>query len=185
MIAYFIIACEIAFWVFVVAGLSVRYVLGLKRLGAVMLMVTPVIDVILLVATIMDLQRGAMASMVHGLAAVYVGVSIAYGHKMIAWADRRFLYWFKGGEKPVTQKLYGRECARQERSGWYRHLLSWCIGCGVLLAMIWWVGDTERTMAFASLVRVWGIILAIDFAVSFSYTLWPRKIPDKKEIHKM
>ena len=33
MIAYFIIGCEIAFWIFVAAGLCVRYLLGMKRLG--------------------------------------------------------------------------------------------------------------------------------------------------------
>lgn len=67
MIGYFIIGCEIAFWVFVFAGLSVRYLLGMKRIGIGLLMATPVIDLLLLVATVMDLQRGATASMIHGI----------------------------------------------------------------------------------------------------------------------
>ncbi len=71
MIAYFIIGCEIAFWIFVAAGLCVRYLLGKKRLGVALLMATPIIDLLLLVATVVDLQRGATASMVHGIAAIY------------------------------------------------------------------------------------------------------------------
>ncbi|MHA7584468.1 2TM domain-containing protein [Paenibacillus vandeheii] len=180
LIAYFIIGCEIAFWVFVAAGLSVRYLLGMKRLGIALLMATPIVDVLLLIATVMDLQRGATASLVHGIAAIYIGASIAYGHQMIAWADRYFLYWFKGGENPRRRKVYGSEHASRERGGWYRHLLAWCIGSLFLLAMIWWIGDAERTAAFFNLIRVWGIILGIDFIISFSYTLWPRKMPVKK-----
>ncbi|WFR63635.1 hypothetical protein P9222_04905 [Paenibacillus amylolyticus] len=177
MIGYFIIGCEIAFWLFVFAGLSVKYLLGMKRLGIGLLMATPIVDLLLLVATVMDLQRGATAGMIHGIAAVYIGVSIAYGHQMIAWADRYFLYWFKGGENPRNNKLYGREHASRERSGWYRHLLAWVIGSTFLFAMIWWIGDAERTAAFYNLIKVWGIILGIDFLISFSYSLWPRKVP--------
>lgn len=183
MIGYFIIGCEIAFWVFVFAGLSVRYLLGMKRIGIGLLMATPVIDLLLLVATVMDLQRGATASMIHGIAAVYIGASIAYGHQMIAWADRYFLYWFKGGENPRSNMLYGREHASRERSGWFRHLLAWAIGSAFLLAMIWWIGDAERTAVFNNLIRVWGMILGIDFLISFSYSLWPRKVPARNVKH--
>ena len=77
MVAYFIIACEIAFWIFVAAGLSIRYMLGKKRLGLALLAATPIVDVLLLVATAVDLRRGATASMVHGIAAIYIGVSVA------------------------------------------------------------------------------------------------------------
>lgn len=180
MIAYFIIGCEIAFWIFVAAGLSVRYLLGMKRLGVGLLMATPVIDLLLLVATVMDLQRGATASTVHGIAAIYIGVSIAFGHQMIAWADRYFLFWFKGGENPRSRKAYGREHASQERHGWFRHLAAYIIGSSFLLIMIWWIGDPARTEAFVNIVRVWGIILVIDFIISFSYTFWPKKMPAKK-----
>jgi hypothetical protein len=179
MIAYFIIACEIAFWVFVAAGLSVRYMLGQKRLGWALLAATPIVDVLLLIATVIDLQRGAEASMVHGIAAIYVGVSIAFGHQMIAWADRYFQYWFRGGENPRKNKLYGREHARNERMGWIRHLLAWSIGSAILYLIILWIGDAARTEVFTGLIRVWGLVLGIDFLISFSYSLWPKKAPAK------
>lgn len=180
MIAYFIIGCEIAFWIFVIAGLSVRYLLGMKKLGMGLLAATPVVDLLLLIATVIDLQRGATAGLVHGIAAIYIGVSIAYGHQMIAWADRYFQFWFKGGNHPRKMKRYGKDHANHERKGWLRHVVAWCIGSGFLYIMIWWIGDPERTKAFSDLVRVWGVILVIDFVISFSYTLWPKKEPLKK-----
>ncbi|CAI6085861.1 hypothetical protein PAECIP112173_04786 [Paenibacillus sp. JJ-100] len=179
MIAYFIIACEIAFWVFVAAGLSVRYMLGNKRLGMALLVATPIIDVLLLIATVIDLHSGATASMVHGIAAIYIGVSIAFGHQMIAWADRYFQYWFKAGENPKKSKPYGREHARNERKGWIRHLLAWSIGSALLYIMIWWIGDPARTEVFSGLIRVWALVLGIDFLISFSYSLWPKREPAK------
>lgn len=180
VIAYFIIGCEIAFWIFVIAGLSVRYFLGMKRVGMGLLAATPVVDLLLLIATVIDLQRGATASLVHGIAAIYIGVSIAYGHQMIAWADRYFQFWFKGGSHPREMKRYGKDHANHERKGWLRHAVAWCIGSGFLYIMIWWIGDPERTKAFSDFVQIWGIILVIDFVISFSYTLWPKKEPMKK-----
>ncbi|MCP1136768.1 hypothetical protein NKT34_26300 [Paenibacillus polysaccharolyticus] len=179
MVAYFIIACEIAFWIFVAAGLSVRYMLGKKRLGLALLAATPIVDVLLLIATVVDLQRGATASMVHGIAAIYIGVSIAFGHQMIAWADGYFQYWFRGGENPRRNKLYGREHARNERIGWVRHLLAWSIGSALLYIMIWWIGDPARTEVFSGLIRVWAMVLGIDLVISISYSFWPRKAPAK------
>jgi hypothetical protein len=36
------------------------------------------------------------------------------------------------------------------------------------------VGDLDRTQALVSTAALWTLVLAIDFAISFSYTLWPR-----------
>lgn len=171
----FIIGCEVAFWVFVLAGLVCRYLLGWKRAGAMLLVCTPIVDLALLVATALDLRSGAEAGFFHGLAAVYIGVSIAFGHGMIRWADERFAYRFAGGPPPRKKAKHGAEHARQERRGWLLHLLAWAIGCALLLGMIAWVGAADRTTALTNLIRLWSVILGIDFIISFSYTFWPRK----------
>lgn len=36
-------------------------------------------------------------------------------------------------------------------------------------------GDAAETDALIKVLRTWTLVLAIDFAISFSYTLWPRK----------
>ena len=103
-IAWMIIAAEIGFWVVIIAGLVTRYIFNKKRLGLFFLALTPVIDLILLLVTAADLYNGATATQVHAIAAIYLGVSIAFGKSMIRWADERFLYYVKKqGTKPVRK----------------------------------------------------------------------------------
>ncbi|WP_164670888.1 2TM domain-containing protein [Virgibacillus doumboii] len=175
MIGWFIVACEIGFWVFVLSGLVARYILKKKKLGAVLLICTPVVDLLLLIATVIDLKNGATATTVHGVAAIYIGVSVAFGHQMIDWADRYFSYWFADGKKPVKKKKYGKEYAKRERGGWYRHLLAWCIGTAILGGIILYINNPSQTEVLFRTLQFWSLILVIDFVISFSYTLFPKK----------
>ncbi|MBD8006966.1 hypothetical protein [Bacillus norwichensis] len=175
MIGWLIIGCEIGFWIFVIAGLFTRYMLKRKKLGGYLLLCTPIVDLILIAATVVDLKNGAVADIFHSLAAIYIGVTVGFGKRMIHWADERFAYTFAGGPKPKKAPRGGKEHARNERNGWYRHLLSWVIGCSLLLAMTAFVGDSSRTKALLDFIPRWGFFLAIDFIWSFSYTLWPKK----------
>jgi len=174
MITAFIIGCEIGFWLFVLIGLLCRYIFRLKKLGAIFLIATPLIDLALVIATIYDLRGGATATFAHSLAAIYIGVSIAWGHRMIKWADERFAHRFAGGPAPARKPKYGKDHARYERNGWLHHLLAWVIGAAILYGMILMVGDAVRTEVLFNTLRLWSIILVIDFVVSFSYSLWPR-----------
>ena len=67
-----------------------------------------------------------------------------------------------------------RAHAARERREWLRHLLAWATGTSLLGLGVLVVGDLERTQALASMAALWTLILAIDFVISFSYTLWPR-----------
>ncbi|RUS47275.1 hypothetical protein [Cohnella sp. AR92] len=171
----FIIGCEIAFWVFVLGGLACRYLLRKRRTGAALLLLTPVIDLVLLIATVFHLRDGAEAGFAHGLAAIYIGVSIAFGRSMVRWADERFAYRFAGGPPPRKKPKHGPEHARAERQAWLKHLLAWGIGCLLLYGMIALVGDDSRTKELPQVAQLWSIILLVDFLISFSYTIWPRK----------
>lgn len=175
MIGFLIVAAEIGFWALLLAGLTARYVLGLRRLGLVLLAMTPLVDVILLIATFVDLRGGAAATAWHALAAIYLGVSIAFGHRMIRWADERFAHRFAGGPAPTRPPRTGAAHARHERQGWYRHLLAFGIGATLLAGGILLVGDASRTEALSSRIQWWAVILVVDFMWSFSYTLWPRR----------
>ncbi len=79
MIVAVVVAVEIAFWVLLAAGLTARYVLRLPRAGVALLIAVPFVDLVLLAATVIDLRGGATAGVAHGLAAVYIGVSVAFG----------------------------------------------------------------------------------------------------------
>jgi len=175
MIAAFIVACEIGFWVFVLAGLLCRYVWNRKRLGGLLLLCTPLVDLALLIATVIDLRSGATAGFAHGAAAIYIGVSIAFGHQMVRWADVRFAHRFAGGPEPVKAPKYGSAHARHQIGQALRHGVAWIIGVVLLFAIVLFTGDDSRTAALSGTIRVWSIVLAIDLAFAFSYLIWPKK----------
>ncbi len=77
-------SCEITFWIVIILGLVTRYVFKKQTLGLVLLALTPVIDILLLIVTGVDLYNGATATIVHGIAAVYIGVSLAFGKSMVS-----------------------------------------------------------------------------------------------------
>lgn len=168
-----IVACEIGFWVFIVAGLLARYVLRRPRTGTVLLAMTPVADLVLLAATVLDLRAGAAAGIFHGLAALYLGFSIAYGHKMISWADARFAHRFADGPAPIRR--HGAECAKESWKDVLRTTLAVSIAAGLLWSLTVLVGDAGRTGGLAGLHPILGIVFLVDLIRAISYTLWPKK----------
>lgn len=173
-IVWLIIACEVAFWIVILAGLSARYLFRKERLGFWLLAMTPVIDLILLISTGIDLYRGASASTAHGLAAVYIGVSIAFGKNMIAWADEKFRVQVLK-HSPTRRPLYGLEHAKHYFKGFLRHILAYAIGAGLLVGLIYWVDAPDRTKALWDILRIWTVVLGIDFLITLSYFIWPKK----------
>ncbi|TCT19318.1 hypothetical protein EDD68_1181 [Melghiribacillus thermohalophilus] len=173
-IAWMIVACEIGFWIVIALGLFTRYVRKKDKLGLFFLALTPVIDLILLVITGLDLYWGATATTAHAIAAVYIGISIGFGKSMIKWADERFRYYVtKEGSKPI--KRYGMEFAKHYLKGWGRHLLSYLIGSGILAGLIFFINDSSRTEAFSRVLLLWTLVLGIDLIITISYFIWPRK----------
>lgn len=172
MILGAILACEIAFWVAIVAGLAARYIARRPRLGAILLALAPVIDVVLLALVAVDLLGGAHASWHHGLAALYIGISIAYGHRMVSWADAKFAQRFDGAQpRPkLTGAAYTRACWRDAALT----LLAAAIAGGVLWGLIAVVGVPERTSELNGFFPILGLIVAIDVLWAISYTLWPK-----------
>ena len=177
MIYVVIVACEVGFWVVLLACLAARYLLRFPQLGGVLLVCVPLVDLVLFAASVLDLSRGGEASVAHGLAAVYLGVSVVWGHSMVRWADARFAHRFAGGPPPERSPRFGSEHARYERRRWARHLLAWAVGCALLLGGIVFVGDPDRSGALREMAEGWTVVLAVDLLWSFSYTVWPRKRP--------
>lgn len=174
LIGWLIVGAEIAFWVVIFLGLIIRYVLKKKGLGLFFLALTPVIDLILLIATAVDLYNGATASTVHGIAAIYLGVSIAFGKSLIQWADRQFTYYvLKTGTKPV--KKYGYSYARHQIKGSLQHVLAFAIGAAFIFGIHYFIGDPERTANLLNPLRVWALVVVIDLAISASYFVWPKR----------
>ncbi|MDT0232785.1 hypothetical protein N8D74_05725 [Curtobacterium flaccumfaciens] len=168
-----IVACEIAFWVAILGGLTTRYLLRRPRLGAAMLVAAPVIDLVLLAVVTVDLLGGGTASWHHGLAAVYIGFSVAYGHRMIAWADVRFTHRFAGG--PAPERLSGRRYTARCWGDVLRTGLAVLIAGGIIGGLVLVVGDPDRTNELQGTVALLGVVLGVELLWAISYTIWPRR----------
>jgi hypothetical protein len=86
----------------------------------------------------------------------------------------RFEHRFAGGPPPERPPRSGREHAAREHREWLRHLVAWATGTALLAFGVLVVGDLDRSSALLSVVGLWTLVLAIDFLISFSHTLWPR-----------
>jgi hypothetical protein len=102
-----IAACEVGFWLVLAAGLVVRYALHRPRLGGALLVGVPLVDLALLVLTVVDLRRGSPVEAAHGLAAVYLGFSVVFGHAMVRAVDVRVAHRFRGGPAPNAKPASG------------------------------------------------------------------------------
>jgi hypothetical protein len=135
-VAALVVACEIAFWVFLVAAVVARYALHLRRTSTVLLLCEPLLEVVLLVATVGDLLQGAEPTWTHGLAAVYLGFTVGFGkltvHKVDAWVA----YRFAGGPQPEPRPRQGAGARRYEWRLWGRVVVAWVVACGVLAVLM-------------------------------------------------
>jgi hypothetical protein len=173
-----IVACEIGFWLLLGAGMVTRYLLGWRRTSAVLLAGAPAVDLILLVASVLDLRAGATASAAHGLAATYLGFSVAFGSITLRWADQRFAHRFAGGPPPQRPPRYGQARARHEWRLWLRALVGWAVACGLLGLAILAVADGARTAQLTGWISgLTAGLLIWALAWPLPYTVWPKTPP--------
>ncbi|QZN85327.1 hypothetical protein [Cellulomonas sp. C5510] len=131
-VAALVVACEVAFWVFLAAAVVARYVLRRRRLSTALLLCEPLLEVVLLVATVGDLLRGSEATWTHGLAALYLGFTVAFGKRTVHAVDAWVAHRFFGGPEPVRPPRHGPARVRYEWALWLRVLLAWAVACAVL-----------------------------------------------------
>ncbi|MGC4804769.1 hypothetical protein [Micromonospora sp. DT233] len=167
MIVAVIVACEIGFWLILGAGLFARYVLRRKRLGSVLLLFVPVTDLILIVASILDLRGGAAVDATHGLAAVYLGFSVAFGPDLIRWADGWFAHRFAGGPRPAKPPKYGAARVRYEWRAWLRCVLAWAITCAVTGVLALVARNAPNSQA------LWGYTVQVTVVTLIWFVGWP------------
>ncbi|EDY44929.1 hypothetical protein [Streptomyces sp. SPB074] len=181
MIVTLIVICEVSFWVLLAAGLAARYLLKLRRTSVVMLLCEPLLEVVLLVATAVDLRNGAKPSWEHGLAAIYIGFTVAYGHYTISRLDGWAAYRFGGAPRPAKPPKYGMPRARHEGKLWLRTLLAGAVASGLLQLATWYVGNGTSA---ADALRLWQLValraVGIHGVIAVTYLLWPKKAPTEE-----
>lgn len=156
-----ILACEIGFWVVLAAGLIARYALRRRRLSTVLLLSVPLIDLVLVTASIADVARGSEPEAVHGLAAMYLGFTVAFGHSIIRWADARAAHRFAGGPKPVKPPQRGLAGLAHEMRELAKAVLAAVIALGVIGTMSTVAGDGLLPPAQWLSDPLWGWALRI------------------------
>ena len=102
MILIAIAVAEVLFWVLLVAGLLTRYALRAPRVGAALLIATPIVDLVLLALTYIDLSSTHSSNFAHGLSALYIGYSITLGPTIIRAMDVRFARRFGTPDNNTT-----------------------------------------------------------------------------------
>ncbi|MEU2511469.1 hypothetical protein [Streptomyces syringium] len=180
MIVTLIIACEVGFWVLLAGGLSLRYLAKMPRTGAAVLLLEPVLELVLLVATAIDLRNGAEADWKHGLAAVYIGYSVGLGHATIKWVDQRFAHRFAGGPPPVKAPKYGTARTVHEWKTAGRWVLAAAVAMGLLQAAIWYVGDSGDISSLRAWQTKMLFVIGINLIIAASYTIWPKEPKDSR-----
>ncbi|MGW2838266.1 hypothetical protein ACWCWD_10780 [Streptomyces sp. NPDC001493] len=177
MIVTLIVICEIAFWALLATGLALRYAARRPRLGAAVLLCEPLLEVVLLVVTAIDLKNGADPDWKHGLAAVYIGFTLGLGRSTIRWVDARLAHRYAGGPKPVKPPKYGWARAAHE----WRVAARWTLAAGTAIALlqaaVWYVGGDGNTDPLRAwqLRMVW--VIGINLVVAGSYTVFPKRAP--------
>ncbi|MBD0424243.1 hypothetical protein AB0L35_03425 [Streptomyces sp. NPDC052309] len=176
MIVTLIIACEIGFWVLLAAGLSFRYLLRMPRTGMALLLAEPLLEVVLLVVTALDLKNGADPSWKHGLAALYIGYTVGHGHRTVKWLDGHAAHRIDGRPLPRPPR-YGMARALHEGKVWLGTVVAAAVATGLLRLAMWYVDDPARTGSLESWQYTAWRVAGIHGLIALSYAIWPKKAP--------
>src|SRR5690606_18126949 len=150
-------------------GLATRYLLRWRTVSTVLLAGVHVVNLALLVVTFLDLRRGTTADLMHGLAAVYIGVTLVFGHSMIRWADQRFAHRFAGGPPPVKPPKHGPARVRYEWREFGKEVAACAITAALLVAAVVFVADADQSAALLEWFPRMGLVLLVWFVVGPLY----------------
>lgn len=144
---FLIIGCEVAFWLILLLSLAIRYLLRREVLSSWLLFSLPLVDILLLIFTALDLRAGATATFAHGLAAAYVGFTIAFGSIAVRWADAHFAHRFASGPVPSKAPSGGWSAVRFDLELWLRCIVACVISLSLIEALIAVVANEAATQS--------------------------------------
>ncbi len=182
MIVTLIVVCEVAFWVLLAVGLALRYLAKRPRAGAVVLLCEPLLEVVLLLVTAVDLRNGAEPDWKHGLAAVYIGFTATHGHYLVRWADGHAAHLLGKGRRPARPPRHGMAHTVHEWKMCGRAIGAAAIAAALLQAAIWYIDDASQAAPLREWQSRMGVVAGISLLIAVSYTIWPRR-PKRADEH--
>ena len=199
---FFLITAEVVFWVCAIAFLLLRYWFQLKKLSLFVLIIFIVNDLWIALLAYFDYQRTGEFSIYQIIIVIIIVYAMTFGKSDFKKLDAFIKRWVakKRGE-PINEslhpvKLYGKAYALKEWKQFAGHFvvfvlvhIGFAIGVGFsdslqqtplndLFGM--WFDDENgkfpfNNEGFNKFSQVWLLILAIDFVITLSYTLFPKK----------
>ena len=127
--------------------------------------------------TAYDLKNGAEPGWEHGLAALYIGYTVAYGHYTIRWLDGHAAHRLAGGPPPAKPPRYGMARARHEGWLWLRTLLGAAVACALLQGAVWYVGADGDVSSLRSFQWTALRVVGIHGLIALTYLIRPKKGP--------
>ena len=138
--------CEIGFWLILLLALVFRYTLRKERLSLAMLYALPAVGAVLVIFTALDIRSGTQATFAHGLAAAYIGFTLAFGGHAVRWADVHFAHRFAGGPKPPKAPSRGWAAVRHELSLWLRCVVASAVTVVLVELLALLIEDDSATL---------------------------------------
>lgn len=198
----FLILAEVIFWVSTLSFLIVRYWFNLKRLSIAFFVLFIVNDLWIATMGYFDYMSTGEFSAYQIIILIVIAYAFLYGksdfQKLDIFIQRKVAKWrgLPKTELASIKPLYGKEHAKQERKNIYGHLLLFS-AVQVLFFFMFGLSDAVSTIQADTLIedwydqketelfykndtannitRIWALILAIDFVISMSYTIFPKK----------
>ena len=177
-----LIASEIIFFVFVGLALLLRYWFRLKKASIIAFIIVILNELAVFAIGVFDYIEVGTFSQFQMLIIIFIIYAILFGKsdfkKLDRWIQKKVAK-LKGEPIPdfgeeSKRKLYGKEHAKEERKGFYQHLIIFVIAQICFFLMLHFI-PMENTDLIAGISNVWTKVLIIDFIWSFSYTIWPKK----------
>jgi hypothetical protein len=163
MIYSAIVACEVAFWAFLGAGLVTRYVLNLRRASTPLLLGSPIADFLLVILVAVDVQAGTAPTQAHALAATYLGFSVVFGPDLVRWADRRVAARLGRGLEMGLPTRNSTTPLRDEWQLFFKAARAWAITVAILFALAALSGDLDDAAPLPAYAATLTLILGVWF----------------------
>ncbi len=112
----------------------------------------------------MHLHSGAAPTQAHALAAAYLGVTLAFGHSLIRWADQHVAHRFGSGPPPAKPSRVGRDKVRYEWREFGKAGLAWLVSCLILVGLARVAGGGGESQVLLGNAGMFTVILFIWFA---------------------
>jgi hypothetical protein len=200
---FFLITAEIIFWICAIAFLLLRYWFKLERLSMFIFVIFIVNDLWIAFLAFMDYRRTGEFSVFQIVILIFIVYALTFGKSDFMKLDlfiKRQVAKIRGETIPASEmpvQRYGLDLALYEWKQFVGHLFIFAL-LHIVFAFAFGLADQFNTLQIEqwlsiinnddnglpfnneginSVTKIWLIILIIDFVITLSYTVFPKKSP--------